>query len=342
MPSLYLTYDSDSGFDGAGAQVQRQAAIFGIAKRFSLGYKHSPLIGISWNPNDGMPDELSREIELRNLNSFFYLPDSLSNPNEIDNRITVKSLTFLTLVIFYLKARVRRQSITLASQNPYPIANLFPGIYRQARKIWGAQLANQSKLLNVDTPLISIHVRRSAVPQNLPDGQPNPRFVPDSWYLEILNVLTESDADGAMHLEVHSDFDPASEISVPADAPNNSQSHWEALGLSTSPGEFHSPSTDLSPFLGLKGFKSVELVTGLPPLEAMIRMAQSDVLLGSRSSMSFIAGLLKGEAGKVVFPKFWHPTPAEWINVKKLGRRGQALRDLGALGKKLQSRIGPD
>ena len=49
-------------------------------------------------------------------------------------------------------------------------------------------------------------------------------------------------------------------------------------------------------------------------------MLRADVLITSKSSLSFVAGLLNKKSIKIYTP-FWHQPPREWISSENLNER---------------------
>ena len=59
-------------------------------------------------------------------------------------------------------------------------------------------------------------------------------------------------------------------------------------------------------------FRNLQIIRGGDPIEALLIMSQADFLVLSRSSLSYLGGILnhKGQ----VFPAkgFWHPSLSNW------------------------------
>jgi precorrin-6B methylase 1 len=59
----------------------------------------------------------------------------------------------------------------------------------------------------------------------------------------------------------------------------------------------------------------VEVVRGGSALDAIKRMADADVLIQSKSSLSYVAGILNKEGVVYYPPKFWHPKLRGWKQI---------------------------
>jgi hypothetical protein len=57
----------------------------------------------------------------------------------------------------------------------------------------------------------------------------------------------------------------------------------------------------------------INVHSGGNPLEAIALMSKSDLLITSRSSLSYVAGLLNSSGTIVAADQFWHPNPDAWI-----------------------------
>lgn len=59
------------------------------------------------------------------------------------------------------------------------------------------------------------------------------------------------------------------------------------------------------------------------PFAAVSHMAQAQVLLMAKSSLSYVAGLVS--SGEVYYPNFWHPPMQDWIGLDELNLRNPDL-----------------
>ena len=57
----------------------------------------------------------------------------------------------------------------------------------------------------------------------------------------------------------------------------------------------------------------VMIERNLDPLEMIIEMANASVLIISRSSLSYIAGLFNSKGSVYFAPGFWHAKPRQWL-----------------------------
>jgi hypothetical protein len=60
------------------------------------------------------------------------------------------------------------------------------------------------------------------------------------------------------------------------------------------------------------GVKKVIVHSGGDPVDAILDMATSALLITGRSSLSYIAGLLNSDGIVVSAPQFWHPPLSHW------------------------------
>lgn len=325
-----LTYQSDQLPDGAGAQLQRIAAVYGIAEKFSLGYLHSPLSDISWNPGDGMGAKEDRIAQIRSLNEKFILPNTFPHQS-FDKELTVKNMgirAFLSIVF----ALMLRRSTLVRVENPYPLADQLSGTYDHAGRQWAARFEkDKATAPSGSHTRVAVHIRRAVNPRFDKRGRRNPRFQEPGWYtnvlLETMKVFELSEAD----IQIHTDLpisDAESPIVIPSEALHNSGPYWSQLGLEQGKAEILPPKDAFQNFFNR--FSDSEIVLDLNPSDAIEMMARADIFVGAKSSMSFVVGLLRGNR-PTVFPSFWHRLPKNWIAIEDNAVKVPKSKSLGLL-----------
>ena len=114
-------------------------------------------------------------------------------------------------------------------------------------------------------------------------------------------------------------FIPEQKIYIFTDAPqedlkfipkNNQKVHWEGTPGFVE-GNLYVRGNDLRKSFQSKGL-GVEVVSGGDPIEAIAIMSQASYLIISRSSLSYVAGLLNRTGSVYYAADFWHPKPSTW------------------------------
>ena len=151
--------------------------------------------------------------------------------------------------------------------------NWFRDIYTKAREVDSFALQYQPDLINV-----AVHIRRGDL---LPDRQFSDlshRMLPDRWYIEILNRIA---AEASRPLSIH----------IFSEGKN---------GLYQSEKGVHFSWSD---FYAGTGHRVTEHID-TPFLDTVHHLLHADVLVGSKSGMTHLAGML-GNQIKLV-PTMWH------------------------------------
>lgn len=320
---LYLRYDETGHMDGGGAQVHRKLAIYSLAVKYKLQYIESPLIGVI-TPN------VSPEVESRTeiLAGWNKLTESLhaSDPNALAKREFMdpwlsKDFFYLALQYNDLKVRTRitwehifathiqpaykqlrmrkfspaiahisraldkvfffyslfaRHDCVIVVTEPFNLIESGDDYIRSSKSIDELQ-----KLKNEVT--IGVHVRRGDLKAT--DGS---RYLPDVYYVKTLKFVTDL-------LRVKS---IGYSIIYYVDLPRNNNL-FESERQSFSWG-----------FATLEHSYTVNIESDSQALKSL---SLSDVIIGSKSSYSFVAGLLS--SALVIQPQWWIDNPSDWITI---------------------------
>ncbi len=151
--------------------------------------------------------------------------------------------------------------------------NWFRQAYQEARKSAPIPLVYDPKKLN-----IAVHIRRGDLLPGRQFSDLSSRMLPDAWYLEILDtVLSQSNKPVAIHL-----FSEGKD------------------------GQYHSENGN--PFSWKEHFKQspheVHEHIDSDFLSAFHHLVHADILVGSKSGMSHLAGMLSDQCK--LMPKMWH------------------------------------
>lgn len=164
----YLTYNSRHNNDGAGAQLQKILSLFLIAKKFGMGYTHSPFFTSEHNFNKQLLDRFNHLIELFGYNKKIF-----------DRVIGIGHLT--PEILDHLKNNQPDTDVLLI----VPAANQYidntPSILHD---LFPVKFSWVSDTLNTQTQ-IAFHIRRGDVSQT----QNQDRFVALSYYLDCIKSL---------------------------------------------------------------------------------------------------------------------------------------------------------
>jgi hypothetical protein len=93
------------------------------------------------------------------------------------------------------------------------------------------------------------------------------------------------------------------------------ENYWKAIGVTDDSGQLDMTTISLYKDLITKieaMYPNYEIIHGLDPVQAWSVMAQSDVILTSKSSFSFVGALLSN-AAIIIAPELEMECPSDWI-----------------------------
>jgi hypothetical protein len=304
-----IKYDAEKWSDGSGAQLQRIAAVYSISQEFGLNYIHQEILHIESNPGDGFETLESKSNFIRKLNKSFRITHTnCSRPH------TMAPLKYRKIMKFRLGARMYFFSTGLRTifsgkhflyvcDNPYPILENYPSIYRHFTNRFGKKDRYNEKCIQ-----IQMHVRGSKNGNQLMSS----RHVELSWYVEILKSI-----HSILKL-----LDLKYRVIIHTDAPLKVV-NWEPLDMSAATEKFwksanvmnHERKISLTPIDFQREFnfvENLEVIRDIDPVQAWEMMSKADVLILGRSSFSIIAGLINNHS-LTIAPTYRHKFPSGWL-----------------------------
>jgi hypothetical protein len=310
-PGIYLAYASERSGDGLGAQAQRLMGIYAAAKSLGFGYIHKPIASIERNPGDPHSTPEARRDYLQRVNELFALPSTSSRrPRWRMSFMSLSQKNLDRLRWLDRIARLFRFAIQVDLPFSLPWSDLVPDSYELPSEIIRPRMveSNSTEEFRVD-----LHIRRALAPKTGRDGNPYDRYVPTEWYVHVAGAIQRAAASKGFQpvFRIHTDI-PSSRWKVPEDTSSGTLGMWRHHRLVDGEGYLVDPREDLeSQFHFLR---KVEIAREWDPLDAIKSMATSTVLVTYASSMSYVAGLLRG-TGITVSPKFFHATPTTWCTL---------------------------
>lgn len=312
---VLLTYRSPIPGDGSGAQMQRILSIYSTAKANRIGYLHTPILDLGANAGDSFSTTKEREEFLKLLNELISLPSDrkfehvlVVQVDKIPSYLYSK-LRFVNKVLKYF-----RYSLVIHIQQVYNYIDTNPENYERVMHF----VRPRFKLSEIpgNSLTIDCHIRRSTNPQFSRDGSINPRYTSTSWFRNIVKeVRMALPPEFELFIRIHTDGIPKQELwTPPKEIADGTIEYWQSLGVLNVSGDLILASEDFpSQF---QEFGNVEVIQDINPIEAWEMMISSDLLLMGKSSMSYIAGLIRGWR-PVIYADFWHAGLASWLEVEE-------------------------
>lgn len=287
---LYLTYDNNKKTDGAGSQLQRIISIYMIAKYYNVGYIHTSLSKLDYQGLQCLEANTCEPLQLDMYNMYFNL-DSDSPSNEIEFDETYESEITHDIIMQY---KDTPKNILLKITAAHNMTDANPDIFNKAPKFdWVSN--------SLFTPLrIAIHVRRGEL--FVVDSH---RMLPNSYYIDCMRslkcILDTHNIPFEFHLYTEVVKEPI-HITPSHHGISNRTTHT----ITIRPEDSHIEDFNC--------FDSIHYHINESPVDTLIDLINSDILLASRSSYSYVAAILK-KKGLVLFHPFWHSLSNHWIPV---------------------------
>lgn len=299
--NIYLTYDNTACQDGVGAQIQRIIGIRAVARRLGLGYLHAPIVHThnqGWAAQtQGLhdPEYLARWESLMQLAAGQVPLDEVGIPFE--RTLHVERLTPLRLGGLLAGTSLRRlagagpgSSVLVRVKLPYPIVDRWPATYELIREELLAAYASSPKppLRSLPGPLhVAVHVRRGDVNRR---SRAAARLVPNEVYLRAMRQVLAQAGSREVHFHIYSEGEL-----------DSAEDNFREFAI-TRQVYFHLNEDACSTFHHL---------------------VSADVLIMSKSSFSFVAGLYS--SGLVLYLPFWHPCLPRWVPLARDGSANPRL-----------------
>ena len=320
--------------DGIGAQIQRQWSVMLLARYMNWSFQGAPITDLMLRSSD-FREEKNKDDIIRLVNqiieSFQTAAFTRISRDVKAHKVEIKiddngfSLLlkkyprlFLTVCAFFVG--VFRLNLRIVLVDGFFLTNRVPDIYDllDVRAINRAieYSVNVNKL---DKGILNIvlHIRRGEVNSRFFSHELSQRYTPTESFSEIVQDLLD------MNLQKQNRYT----ITVLTDAPTKKSyasqefldiNLWESqLGIGN---DFE---IELESFDDLKKKHPSTMVRNdLDSITSLCMMIEADVLVMSKSSFSFVAGVLN-RSGLVVYQDFWHQPLSRWLrwsSIKALKR----------------------
>lgn len=298
--TIALTYLNDQHTDGAAAQLQRIYGIFALSRALQIPYIHTPLLRLDYQGlkqmQIGKPDH---EI-VGKWNALFHLESDeniQSYPYVL--KIPQPEIGFDEKLIEEAKSLGRPTLVKIL--HPYAILDRFPNFYDVCKSVSPFRI--QKKRLDKAPIRVAVHLRRG----DLKFADPS-RILPNSYYvntcLAVVRVLKELDLDFVV--ELHTEVPWKYTIITPGT--------WSALNVhedvALSPDDDRLSDFDVIP--------NLERCYDEPAILTFEKLATAQILIISKSSFSYLAGVLNVQ-GTVLYHPFWHARMDDWITCNTSG-----------------------
>ncbi len=300
--------------DGAGAQLQRIASIYSLAIALGLDFSSQKIGSVEVQHGDPFLSEL----DVKNfVTSFNQLAAPLTTKILGDSPKVVKmdsrpSRFFAGILWQALLSSLMKRPIVVQLVDAYGFTNFHPDLYRvftqKMNSIENANLKREQKDL-VD---IQIHIRSSTLKYG------SERYLdPEAIFSCLTNVISNKSLRGfEVTVGIHTDCwtEPAGTELISNHVTSETLEYWKLLGIVDDQGKVNRDQINIGREL-IERIKStypkVIVYPQQSPIDAWRIMAEADVLIISKSSFSFVGGLLNPNA-EIWTPTFWISPLDSW------------------------------
>ena len=284
---LYLSYNSHEIQDGLGAQLHRIFAIYAIAKSNNLGYIHEPIAKLLEHPLDN-----STIIDLELINELFSFESDIdSSKLDANSRIIyIQNLDLTTLK--YYKNMAECESIILKITNPFKCINLSPDNYLVIRNQTIFSKQNHKKS---GQKIIVIHFRQGIRKTKSLQNPLDDRYLDLEYFEKVIKRIKNI-----------SDY----QIKILTDLPlgntyfsikKDDKVYWDRFGYNVNDHHILQYEGIEIESSTIGKLTNAEIIREGGPMVALEYMTSADILIMSKSSLSFISALLN-TSGTIVYP----------------------------------------
>jgi hypothetical protein len=304
---LVLTYDGSVLTDGAGAQLQRIYGTYALARLLGAAYLHSPLRRVDYQGLAALERNVADPAFHHALNECFQIPSDVAPSDGFhDVRLRDVSMDTVTqLAATFDRNETDGRPILARLVFPYGITDRFPDCYEACKAVSPFAPSPQA-----DRALrVAVHVRRGDL-----FAVESDRMLPNAYFIQVAQQVAQ--ALSALMI----DFQIELYTEIPGQSFVVTPDHHGIHRRISTPFVFHPESIRIDEFGVLPNL--VHRING-EAIDCLCGLATADVLVMSRSSFSYLGGILNRNA-IVLYHPFWHPAPSAWLTVDPDGQFDQS------------------
>lgn len=303
--NVSLTYDSTRKPDGVGAQLQRILAISGLCRVANLGYVHSGIQDVAVHALDPYRTRSEYREFVDQLNAIFNL-ESAKSP-KVRTEVQIDRFDYGTLLYYSVLSILTGKHFLLRVSEPYSVTDLVASTYSSIHPLQG-NLERFMGTFESKSPCIAVHYRWGVGGKQIQKGESSTRELDLAYYLEVIERIRSFNPEIKYNVVIVTDAPEKSLLFAP---PIEQRSLWNGSpGFNSDRNTIEVTGINIREHFSNLGME-IEVLSGGSPLDAIAILANSDHLIMSRSSLSFVAGLLS--TSEVYFPtSFWHKPLSHW------------------------------
>jgi hypothetical protein len=305
-PRTSFSYAPELSRDGLGAQLQRILAIYHLANSMKVGYLHTGIEQTTKHALDGFASHDEYCEYLRQIRLTFNIHSTIND--DFDEILTLEKLKLVTVLHYGIKSILLNKRYLLRVSEPFSVSDFIVPLYESLPIFPKFEELQASLRPNRTEPIFAIHYRNASGEFDLYHDQQAPRQLPLSFFSQAFDGSCELLKLVPQTVEFNTD---APETDLKFRVTPDETKLWEGT-----PGYS-------SGYLHIKGLSDESILRAMPigvevsiyrggnPLQTLARLASADILIMSKSSLSYVAALL-GKGHKIYPRGFWHPPLPRW------------------------------
>ena len=311
---VVVKYDAKQVKDGFGAQLHRIVSLLHVAHQLKFEVIKPEILEVAIHPLDPiktlseMRTFLAKSNDVLFQSSLYVAEKKTYKQNRI---LRIDSLNLKGICKVLISTFWRTEPTILVSCEAHSLADLVVDKYSETLNLYFKFFLENQVGTNKREVLI-LHYRQGAGNFAIYPGQRIPRQIHLDYFLGVISEILSAKESRIKKLRVFTDS-PREDIEF---SPLKEQ-----LDLWVGTPGFHGQSVtykgiDIENYFNLISKRygvEVMIERNLDPLEMIIEMANASVLIISRSSLSYIAGLFNSKGSVYFAPGFWHARPRQWL-----------------------------
>lgn len=304
---LVLTYDNRKAPDGVGAQLQRIYGIYSISRLLDVPYLHTPLSRVDYQGLSALEENVGDSDFHLEFNNLFEIKSDVMPSDDFYKiklvHISMDTVHQLAGLADGGESGGRPVLVQLAM--PYGITDHFPDCYEVCKAISPfVSSVRDGRALRV-----AIHVRRGELLVLDSD-----RLLSNVFYINVAqNIARVLEALKIEYqIELHTEV-PRKEFIVQRD-------HHGISNRISAPAVINPEMCRIEEFNALPNL--VHCINE-KAIDCLGKLATADILVMSRSSFSYVGGILNRK-GIIFYHPFWHPPLSSWMTIGPDGQIDQS------------------
>jgi hypothetical protein len=298
-PHLVLTYDN-TRTDGVGARLHRIYGIYAISRMLGTSYLRSPLAGVGYQGLAALEENAADPGFHHEFNELFQIKSDAPLAADFHTVFlpSISIAVFQQLAAMFDTQRTGGKASLVRIVMPFGIADRFPDCYEVCKEI--SPFPPLAPAREGRTLRVAVHVRRGEL--FVVDSD---RMLPNGYYIAVAQRIARAlEAGGCDYqIELYTEV-PSCEFVV------EPESHGISSRI-TAPVVLNPEMWRLEEFSALPNL--VHRINGRA-IECIRGLATADILVMSRSSLSYLGAILN-RSGIVLYHPFWHRAPSSWMTV---------------------------